>query len=116
VPAVVAQLSAMTGALREHKDTLGGARADTLLGEGTELLSNLQKTDAAQENACLVALPKKVQDFYARKGELYVGLKVINDAGHELFTEEPERAKGFNLKILYRSASRKSGEPGEAQG
>jgi hypothetical protein len=43
-----------------------------------------------------------VANFYARKAELYIGLKIINDAGHELYAHDAASSSRFNLSLLYR--------------
>ena len=42
---------------------------------------------------------------------MYKGLKVINEAGRELFVNEPGVAETFNFKILYRNYTNHKNEP-----
>lgn len=115
VPDVLAALTSTIATFESNLADLGGDRARALLEDGKRINSALGTADASQEQARLSGLPVKVQDFYAAKGLLYVGLKVINDAGQELHAGDPARAGQYNLKILYRSGARKraagGGEP-----
>ncbi|MDI7270101.1 MAG: hypothetical protein QME96_19100, partial [Myxococcota bacterium] len=83
-----------------------GKNAQALLDEGVRLQAALATADAAQEVKRLSTLPAKVRDYYAAKGRLYVGLKVINDAGHELHASDADAAGRYNLKILYRRGTK----------
>ena len=78
------------------------AIAQALIDEGRKLCDALIAADGSQEVARASSLPKVVADFYARKAELYVGLKIINDAGHELYAHDPASSSRFNLSLLYR--------------
>lgn len=108
VSEVTAQLTTKTATLEAHLADMGGPRAQALLEEGLGLLAGLSGADAAQEVARFSKLPKKVLDFYAAKGELLVGLKLINDAGQELYADDPTEAARFNLKILYRRGRKRA--------
>jgi len=107
VPAVLQQVSKVLALLASHAaelDSLGPA-TQPLIDEGQQLYDTLQQVDADQEQTRAAALPASVVAFYARKGELYLGLKVINDAGHELHAHDPQAAAKYNLSILYRHSS-----------
>ena len=47
-------------------------------------------------------MPAAVTAFCAKKGELYTMLKVINNAGHELYAHNLAEAAKFNMSILHR--------------
>lgn len=102
VPAITAQLTVMTATFATHIAILGGERAQALLEEGKAILTDLSTTDAEQEVARLTRLPQKVREFYVAKAKLYLGIKIINDAGRELHAEDPKAAAAYNLKILHR--------------
>ena len=53
-------------------------------------------------------------DFYVKKAELYLGLKILNEAGHEFYAHNPEAAAAFNLSILYRRPNHGTTEPAPA--
>jgi hypothetical protein len=72
------------------------------LPDAVRLFDALQQADAAQEQTRAAYLPASVTAFYARKGELYLGLKVINDAGHELHAGDLQAAAKYNLSLLHR--------------
>lgn len=110
VPDVLASMNTMLGMMEAHAALLG-AGASPLMEEGRRLYTQLGTADATQEQAVLAALPAKVVDFYAAKGLLYLGLKVIHDAGHELHAASPELAARYNLRILYRTAGRTPKKP-----
>ncbi len=116
VPDLIAQLTIMLALFEAHLADLGGARAQALLEEGKTLLIELGGADAAQEVALLASLPEKVRDFYAAKGLLYLGIKLINDGGHELHADSPKEAAKYNMKILYRRGRRNSGGGGGPSG
>ncbi|HEV8323439.1 MAG TPA: hypothetical protein VG389_17615 [Myxococcota bacterium] len=111
VPGLIRQLDQMVPALAANQAALGGANAQALIDDGTAIRAALHSADAAQELARLSALPAKVRDFFEAKGRLYVGLKVINDAGHELHADNAAAAGRYNLRILHRrtGAGRRGG-------
>lgn len=108
VPALLAQLTVMLALFEAHLSDLGGPRAQALLEEGKALHAELGGADADQEVARLALLPQKVRDFYAAKGLLYLGIKLINDAGHELHADSPKEAAKYNMKILHRRRRKKT--------
>ena len=107
------RLTEMVKLLESNLANLHGAGLDELLAEGKALMASLGAADAKQEQKRLKELPDAVRRFYQNKGELYVGLKVVNDAGHELHADDAEAASRYNLSILYRRAAkpRGNGEP-----
>jgi hypothetical protein len=106
VPAVLEQVSKMLALLRSHAADLDrvGPATQPLIDEGQAVYDALQQADADQEQTRSADLPASVLAFYARKGELYLGLKVINDAGHELHAADLQAAAKYNLAILHRHA------------
>jgi len=104
VPAAIAQAQRLLSLLGEHAPTMDkvGAPTQPLIDEGRKLCDALIAADSSQEVARASALPAVVANFYARKAELYVGLKIINDAGHELYAHDPASSSRFNLSLLYR--------------
>ena len=104
VPAAIAQAQRLLSLLGEHAPVMDkvGAPTQPLIDEGRKLCDALIAADSTQEVARASALPKAVADFYARKAELYTGLKIINDAGHELYAHDPASSSRFNLSLLYR--------------
>lgn len=104
VPAVLEQVSKTLGLLSKHTAELDsvGPATQPLIDEGQQLYDALQQADADQERSRAADLPSSVMAFYARKGELYLGLKVINDAGQELHAGDPQACARYNLSILHR--------------
>jgi hypothetical protein len=104
VPAILEQVSKVLALLASHATELDslGPPTQPLIDEGQQLYDTLQQVDADQERTRAAVLPASVVAFYTRKGELYVGLKVINDAGHELHAQDPQAAAKYNLSILNR--------------
>ena len=107
VPALAGQLEEMTGLLQEYLTKMPGKNTQQLLDEGKALADALRTADATQELKRLKELPEKFRVFYERKGQLYIGLKVINDAGCELHADDPKAAGMYNLAILHRRGSKK---------
>lgn len=108
VPALIEQLTTKIATFELALEAMGGAPAQALLDDGKRIKGELASADDAQETARLSTLPGKVQDFYAAKGLLYIGLKVINDAGQELHADDTANAARYNLKILHRHAGKSS--------
>jgi hypothetical protein len=104
VPAILQQVSKVLALLASHIAELDslGPPTQPLIDEGQQLYNTLQQVDADQERTRAAALPASVVAFCTRKGELYLGLKVINDAGHELHAHDPQAAAKYNLSILHR--------------
>jgi hypothetical protein len=104
VPAMVAYAQRQLGLLGEHAATMDkvGAPTQPLIDEGRKLCEALIAADSGQELTRSTKLPTAIADFYASKGELYFALKLINDAGHELYAHDPTASARFNLSLLYR--------------
>ena len=117
VPATLQQVSKLLGMLASHTTVLDsvGPATQPLIDEGQQIYTTLQQADAEQERTRTAALPATVAAFYARKGELYLGLKVINDAGHELHANDLQAAAAYNLSILYRHASPAAASGGQPE-
>jgi hypothetical protein len=84
VPGMLEQMNKTLALLGQHSaamDSLGPATAP-LIEQGRTLMQTLQQADTAQEQARAFDLPASVATFYAKKGELYTALKIINNAGH----------------------------------
>ena len=103
IPEIQGQVEVMMRLFEENISKMHGKGIDVLLKEGKEILNDLRSADADQEVKRLRALPDSVQDFYEKKGLLYLGLKVINDTGHEFFADNSEMASRYNPSILHRS-------------
>jgi hypothetical protein len=84
------------------------ASATALLTEARTAHSALRAADDAQEVSRLSTLPSTVQDYLAKKGELYLATKMINAAGHELHAGDLSSAARYNLAILHRHAGKRS--------
>lgn len=108
VPDVTTQLTTMTATMETVLSDLGADRARALLTQGQTILTELSQADDEQEVARLSGLPKKVADFYAAKGLLLTGIKVINDAGQELHADDFAQASRYNLKILHRRSGKRN--------
>jgi len=104
VPAVLDEVSKTLGLLSKHAAELDsvGPATQPLIDEGQQTYDALQQAYADQERTRAADLPASVMAFYARKGELYLGLKIINDAGHELHAGDPQASARYNLSILHR--------------
>ncbi len=108
VPAMIAQAQRQLSLMAEHATTMDklGAPVQPLIDEGRLLCDALIAADGEQELARQSSLPSKVSSFYLWKAELYTGLKMINDAGHELYAHNPLSSARFNLSLLHRRGSR----------
>ncbi len=89
---------------------------DKLLEEGKKLGAELMEKDATQEIKRLKELPDSVKEFYFQKGLLYTGLKIINNAGHELHSEEAALAAKYSMAILHRHGGKQEEEAPETAG
>jgi len=116
VPAILDQSSKVLGLLAENAAALAtiGPAVEPLIEQGRKLYQALDQADSAQEKVRASELPASVVAFYAKKGELYTGLKIINDAGHELHAHDPQAAARYNLSILYRRSGQGAGVPAPA--
>jgi hypothetical protein len=104
VPALIAQAQRQVSLMTEHAATMDklGAPTQPLIDEGRALCEALIAADGGQELTRRSSLPSAVAKFYVWKAELYIGLKMINDAGHELYAHYPLSSARFNLSLLYR--------------
>ena len=100
------QLDEMTALFEENLSAMPGKGAQALLDEGKAISAQLSTADAQQDVKRLRDLPSALQSFYEQKGLLYLALKAINDAGHELYADDANGASLFNLHILHRRSSR----------
>jgi len=116
VPAILDQTSRVLGLLAENAAALAtvGPAVEPLIEQGRTLYQGLDQADTTQEKVRASELPASVVSFYAKKGELYTGLKIINDAGHELHAHDPQAAARYNLSILYRRSGQGAGLPAPA--
>ena len=110
LPELVGQVDVMVKLFEENLALMPGKGADVLLAQGKDLSVALKTSDADQEVKRFASLPSSVQDFYAQKGTLYIALKAINDAGHELHADDPHSAARFNLSILHRRKAKKAAQ------
>ena len=106
VPGMLEQMSKTLSLLAKHAPDMEkiGLPVQTHIEEGRKIFAALQTADSAQERARSADMPAAVAAFCAKKGELYNMLKVINNAGHELFANNPAEAGKFNMSILHRHA------------
>jgi hypothetical protein len=112
-PEIASQLVEMTKLFEASLPLLHGKGLDALLQQGKDLAQALQASDATQEVKRLKELPDSVKEFWAQKGTLYIGLKVINDAGHELWADSPGASSKYNLSILHRHGNHGGGADGD---
>jgi hypothetical protein len=113
VPALLEAASKTLGLLAQQTAALDEVAPGTqpLIDEGRALYQGLDQADSAQERKRTADLPAAVAAFYAKKGELYTGLKIINDAGHELFAHDVQAAAKYNLSILHRGHGQTAAAP-----
>lgn len=104
VPAVLNEVSRTLALLTEYTPALDaiGPPTQPLIDQGKLLYQALQAADRTQEHSRASELPATVAAFYAKKNELYNKLKMINDAGQELYAHDLQSAARFNLSILHR--------------
>jgi hypothetical protein len=104
VPALLDKSSKVLGLLTEHASTLVkvGPEVQPLIDEGKKKYQALEQADTLQEQARVSDLPAAVFAFYVAKAKLYLALKIINSAGHELHAGDPRASARYNLSILHR--------------
>lgn len=113
VPALLESIGTTVRLFEEHAPELSLAGdVGPLVAEGRRIHDALAEADAEQEFKRLADLPAKVRELFRLKGELYVALKVVNDAGKERHASDPVAAARYNLGILYRY-TRRSGQSEE---
>ena len=110
-PGLVGQVKEMVGLLEANLPALSGRGANALVAKGKALAETLQTVDAKHEAKRLSQLPEAVQRFYMQKAVLYLGIKVIHDAGMELHADNHAAAARYNLSILYRNAGHRKPNP-----
>jgi hypothetical protein len=105
--------SRLIGLLTENTAVLATSGPDIapLIAQGRQIYQSLQSADNDQEVAHSSNLPAAVAAFAIKKGELYTALKIINEAGHELFANDPQASARYNLSILYRRGSSSAATP-----
>jgi hypothetical protein len=113
VPGVLEALSKAIRLLKESAAVLTTIGPDVapLIEQGTKLYQTLDQAESTQEQARSAQLPAAVVAFNAKKGELYAALKIINEAGHELYSKDPEASARFNLSLLYRRGHQAAAAP-----
>jgi len=105
-PEVIDQMDRMTKLLESRQASLA-PDTEALINLGQELAAVLREAEDGQMVKKFHDLPETVKEFYRNKGLLYVGLKVINEAGRELHAGDPEKAAQYNFNILRRNHGRK---------
>jgi hypothetical protein len=107
----VSRLKEMVELFEQNLTSMPGKDAPKLLSDGKELLLTLSAADTDKNVKRIKEMPTAVQDFYEQKGILYIALKIINDAGQELYADDANAAGLYNLQILHRRGSRRKTEP-----
>lgn len=104
VPGVLEQMSKTLALLTENAAAMDavGPATQPLIDDGRTIFQALQTADSTQERARAADVPASVAAFYAKKGELYSALKVVNNAGHELYAHDLAAAAKYNMSILHR--------------
>jgi hypothetical protein len=100
--AVATQVSSMLAWLETEPDLLPGQDVAEIITSGKALAKQLARERVTEHAARLAGLPLGDQRFCEEKGELYVGLRVINDAGKELHAGNRTAASRYNLAVLSR--------------
>ncbi len=99
---VAKRMDQVVNEFEKNMSAIPGGDNAAVLEEGKAIAKSFLDADAAQEIKRLKDLPEKVREYYFQKGLLYTGLKVVNEAGHELHLYDPVAAAKYNMKILYR--------------
>lgn len=107
VPAVINLLDETVKLLKANVSNLHGANLERLITEGAALSDGIKTIDAEQETRRLKNLPDAIKEFYYKKGLLFIGIKVVNEAGRELHADNATDAAKYNLSIVYRNVSKK---------
>jgi hypothetical protein len=114
--ALAGQIKDMIELFEENLSLMPGKNAKKLLDEGKSISAALSAADTEQNMKGIRDLPTAVLDFYELKARLYLAVKVINDAGHELYAYDANKSGLFNLQILHRPAGRKKSDPAPVEG
>jgi hypothetical protein len=116
VPVLLDKSSKVLGLLADHAATLAkvGPEVQPLIDEGKKRFQALEQADTLQEQARVSDLPAAVFAFYVAKAKLYLALKIINSAGHELHAGDPRSSSHFNLSILHRHGTSPASDPAPA--
>jgi hypothetical protein len=106
VPGMLDQVQRTLSLLGKHAADMDkvGLPVQTHIDEGRKIYQALQEADTVQERTRASDMPAAVTAFCAKKGELYTMLKIINNAGHELYAHNLAEAAKFNMSILHRRA------------
>ena len=107
VPGIAAQMEKMLKLAEANAANLPGTSLKPILSEGQTLVDGIKAIDGEQEVKKLKSLPEAVRNFYYHKGLLFIGIKVVNDAGRELHAHDPSASAKYNLSILYRNTHKK---------
>ncbi|MBN2353721.1 MAG: hypothetical protein JXD23_14205 [Spirochaetales bacterium] len=107
VPAVVGAMEQTVKLLEANAGSLHGADLKTLIEKGRSLVKEIKAIDAEQEVKRLKNLSDAVKQFYYEKGLLFIGIKVINEAGRELHAGDAADAAKYNLSIVYRNMGKR---------
>jgi hypothetical protein len=110
---VLEDANRMIALLGENLATFDAVSPGTqaLIDDGKKLYQTLAIADSAQEQKLSSDLPSAVAAFHAKKAELYTGLKMINEAGHELHADNPPVSARYNLSILYQGKGQSADAP-----
>jgi hypothetical protein len=113
VPVLLDEASRTLALLEQHKSEMDAISSATqpLVDEGRKLYQDLLKAEGTQEQARTKDLPDAIATFSAKKGKLYIGLKMINAAGHRLHAHEPTRSAQYNLSLVNRRHAQASAQP-----
>lgn len=109
---VLAHMDKLITLMSEHAAKMDavGAPTQPLIDAGRKVRDELSAADVTQAQTRTANLPAALYDFYAKKGELYLGLKMINEAGHELHAGDPQLASRYNFSVLYRKHATGNGK------
>lgn len=103
VPKLLESMGTMLRLLQEFGPQLACAgEVGPLITQGRKIHDALASADADQEHKRLAELPGRVRALYRDRGELYIALKIINDAGRERHLHDPHRSSRYNLTVLRR--------------
>lgn len=117
VPKLLENVGTMVRLLSEYASELSYAGAvEPLIDEGQSLYDALSELDADQEVKRLAELPARVRALYRSRGELYVAIKIIHDAGREKYVRDSDKASRYTLRILHRRGTKRSGSESDIEG